>query len=150
ADAQAMTVPPELALHIVLQVLRALSYAHGMKREGESLEVVHRDVSPQNILVSEHGEVKLTDFGIAKAKHRSENTVEGTVKGKVSFMSPEQAQARPLDSRSDLYSLGTVLYLLVTGKLPYEAPTTVELLVRIQSGEFRPPLEVNPALNPEL
>ena len=101
-----------LGLYIVAEVCRALSYAHGRTAaDGKPLGIVHRDVSPQNVLISEQGEVKLTDFGIAKAMNKRERTATGVVKGKVAFMSPEQAHGQALDARSDLFSVGTVLYL---------------------------------------
>ena len=111
-------LPRELAFHIIADVCRALAYAHS-KTDGERpLGIVHRDISPHNILVSEQGEVKLTDFGIAKAMNKREQTGTGVVKGKVAFMSPEQAMGKPIDARSDLFSLGTVLYLLMVAGAP--------------------------------
>src|SRR6476661_7531996 len=103
------------------------------------LGIVHRDVSPHNILLSEQGEVKLTDFGIAKAMNKREHTGTGVVKGKVAFMSPEQAMGKPIDARSDLFSLGTILYLLMTRSRPFEGPTELETLLRVQKGDFTPP-----------
>ncbi len=145
-----LELPPELGLFIVAQVCRALAYAHSLRRDGEALGIVHRDISPQNILVSEHGEVKLTDFGIAKVRNRTEKTAAGVVKGKIAFMSPEQAQGAPLDGRSDLFSLGTVLYVLVTDKLPFAAGTDLESMVRIQAAEFPAPTKHKPKLKADL
>src|SRR3954468_22915470 len=106
--------PPALSLYVTAEICRALAYAHGKKRpDGQPLGIVHRDISPHNVLLSEQGEVKLTDFGIAKAMNKREQTGTGVVKGKVAFMSPEQAMGKPIDQRSDLFSLGTVLYLLM-------------------------------------
>src|SRR3982751_3477749 len=114
-------LPRELALYVTAEVCRALAYAHS-KADGQTpLGIVHRDVSPHNILLSDQGEVKLTDFGIAKAMNKREHTGTGVVKGKVAFMSPEQAMGKPIDQRSDLFSLGTVLYLLMVRARPFEA-----------------------------
>ena len=84
---------------------------------------MHRDVSPNNVLISEQGEVKLADFGIAKAERKREQTLAGVIKGKIGFMSPEQALGRGLDARADLFSVGTVMYLMLTGQKPFQAPS---------------------------
>ena len=100
--------------------------------------------------MSEQGEIKLTDFGIAKAMNKREQTGTGVVKGKVAFMSPEQAMGKPIDQRSDLFSLGTVLYLLMVRGRPFEGPTDLETLLRVQKGDFTPPEAVAPDLEPEV
>jgi serine/threonine protein kinase len=108
---------------IALEIAKALDYAHGRTdARGEPLGLVHRDVSPGNILVSEDGAVLLTDFGIAKVT-QSERTRTGEMKGKAPYMSPEHAHARPLDGRSDLFSLGVVLFELVTKTRPFDGKT---------------------------
>ncbi|HEX7598005.1 MAG TPA: serine/threonine-protein kinase, partial [Polyangia bacterium] len=140
---------PELSLYIVAEVCRALAYAHAKLRDGQPLGIVHRDVSPHNVLISEQGEVKLTDFGIAKAMGRREHTGHGIIKGKLAFMSPEQASGTAIDSRSDIFSLGTVLYMLGTGVRPFEAPTDLETLVRVRHCQFAPPTVAAPDLSPE-
>src|SRR6266403_1545949 len=147
-----MPLPRELGLHVTAVVCRALAYAHGkMDAAGERpLGIVHRDVSPQNILLSEQGEVKLTDFGIAKAISKREQTGTGVVKGKVAFMAPEQALGKTIDARSDLFSVGTMLYLLMTGKRPFEAPTDLETLLRVQKADFRPADVASPDMEPAL
>ncbi len=150
ATAASFPIPPELLLYIAAEVCRALAYAHGRTRDGQPLAIVHRDVSPQNILLSEQGEVKLTDFGIAKAMGRREKTNQGIIKGKLAFMSPEQASGSVLDSRSDLFSLGTILYLFFTGRRPFEAPTDLESIMRVRECQFAPPEEVKPGLDPTM
>jgi serine/threonine protein kinase len=144
-------LPRELALHIGAEICRALAYAHSKAMDGQGpLGIVHRDVSPHNVLLSEQGEVKLTDFGIAKAMNKREHTGTGVVKGKVAFMSPEQALGKPIDARSDLFSLGTMLYLMVTRTRPFEGPSDLETLLRVQKGDFPAPEEVAPDLPPEV
>jgi serine/threonine protein kinase len=144
-------LPRELALHVGAEICRALAYAHSKAMDGQGpLGIVHRDVSPHNVLLSEQGEVKLTDFGIAKAMNKREHTGTGVVKGKVAFMSPEQALGKPIDARSDLFSLGTMLYLMVTRARPFEGPSDLETLLRVQKGDFPPPEEVAPDLPPEV
>jgi eukaryotic-like serine/threonine-protein kinase len=103
-------VPFDLALHIGAEICEALEHAHTSRGpDGKPMALVHRDVSPSNVLLSYAGEVKLTDFGIAKAMNKREQTGTGVVKGKVAFMSPEQAMGKPIDQRSDIFSLGTML-----------------------------------------
>jgi serine/threonine protein kinase len=143
-------LPPEIILYIAAETCRALAYAHSRTRDGEPLALVHRDVSPQNVLISEQGEVKLTDFGIAKAMGRRERTHQGVIKGKLAFMSPEQASGYVLDNRSDLFSLGTILYQLFTGRRPFDAPTDMESIVRVRECRFTPPEEAKPGLHPEM
>lgn len=144
-------LPPTLALFIVGETCRALAYAHSRRRGGTPMGIVHRDVSPHNVLVSVEGEVKLTDFGIAKAMvRRGENTMQGVIKGKLAFMSPEQASGAFIDARSDLFSLGTLLYLLFTGKRPFEAPTDLESILRVQKADFPAPESVRPDLAPQV
>jgi serine/threonine protein kinase len=149
--ALATGVPPALALYITAEVCRALAYAHAKSGpDGRPLAIVHRDISPHNVLVSEQGEVKLTDFGIAKAQNRREKSLGNFIKGKIAFMSPEQASGTHLDARSDLFSLGTMLYVMICRRYPFDAPTDLEVLLLVKSGEFVPPEVARPGMNPEI
>ncbi|HEY4393936.1 MAG TPA: serine/threonine-protein kinase [Polyangia bacterium] len=150
AYAAEMVFPAALGLYVVSQVCRALAYAHGKSRDGKPLGIVHRDISPNNVLVSGEGEVKLADFGIAKAQRKREQTAAGVIKGKVAYMSPEQAQGAAIDRRSDIFSVGSMLYRMLTDKLPFESNNDLESLLRVQKAEFMPPQEAKPALNPSL
>jgi len=146
-----LPLPSELAVFVATEVCRALAYAHAKRGpDGQPLGIVHRDISPNNVLISEHGEVKLADFGIAKAMNKREQTGTGVVKGKVSFMSPEQALGRAIDARSDIFSLGTLLYLMLVGIRPFDGSTDLETLLRVQRGDFKAPGRVRPDLLPEL
>jgi serine/threonine-protein kinase len=129
-------LPHPLAAHVGARVAAGLHAAHELVGdEGRSLGIVHRDVSPTNVLVGFDGAVKVTDFGIAKAALRSGDfTRTGFVKGKVSYMSPEQARGAPLDPRSDLYALGVVLFEMMTGERPFSAASEIELLKRVALG----------------
>jgi serine/threonine-protein kinase len=150
AAAAGLELPPGLALFITAEVCRALSYAHAKQSHGQPLLIVHRDVSPHNILVSEQGEVKLTDFGIAKALGKRDKTSSGVIKGKIAFMAPEQADTGKVDARSDLFSLGATLYAVVTRKRPFDAKSDIEMLLRVRDARFDPPEKVRPDLDPQL
>lgn len=113
-------IPPELAAFMVSQALDGLAYAHGFHDpSGRALNLVHRDISPQNILVSYDGAVKLVDFGIVKGSSISGETQAGMLKGKIAYMSPEQASGEPMDGRSDLFSLGVCFYELIAQERPF-------------------------------
>jgi hypothetical protein len=128
-------LPADVVLFLAQEILEALAYAHSKAGEaGQPLGLVHRDVSPGNVLVSARGEVKLFDFGIVKAEGRVTRTQHGVVKGNVSFMSPEQARGTEVDLRADLFSLGLVLYTCLTGEVLYSGNTTYELLVKAATG----------------
>jgi hypothetical protein len=128
-------LPYPVMLHVAHETLKALEYSHTkLGDSGRPLGIVHRDVSPNNVLVSARGEVKLFDFGIVKAEGRVSKTQQGVVKGNVSFMSPEQARGGEVDARADLFSLGLVIYYCLTGEVLYRGNTTYELLVRAATG----------------
>jgi serine/threonine-protein kinase len=129
-------LPVEVIAFVAVELLKALEYAHGMTNEqGRPLGIVHRDVSPENVMVSARGEVKLLDFGVVKAAEgRLTRTEVGVVKGNVTYMAPEQARGLEVDSRADLYSLGLVLYTLATGQPLYVADTTYGLLMKAGVG----------------
>jgi tRNA A-37 threonylcarbamoyl transferase component Bud32/cytoskeletal protein RodZ len=131
---------PHTAAAVATQVAEALKEAH---RRG----IVHRDVKPQNILVTESGDVKVADFGIARAASSSSLTRTGIVLGSVHYMSPEQAIGLPIDPRSDLYSLGVVLYEMLTGEPPYDAENPISIAMKHVDGRLRPPQEVDPSIS---
>ncbi|QSQ21107.1 protein kinase [Pyxidicoccus parkwayensis] len=144
--------PEPLALHIASKLCDGLDYAHRhVGEDGMEMGLVHRDVSPDNVLISYEGEVKVIDFGIAKATSVVEaKTSPGTLKGKYPYFSPEQAQGRQdLDARTDVYAAGVVLYEMVCGRRPYEGEF-VAVLPRIVSGDCLPPSAVNPSVSAEL
>src|SRR3954470_17501608 len=142
-----ITVPFGMAVFLAAEVAKALEHAHRRRDEhARPLGIVHRDISPQNILLSWEGEVKVTDFGIAKAKdsissEEASETRGGRIRGKLAYMSPEQASAKELDGRSDLFSLGTVVYEMIAGANPFPAPPSLEPPRRVQASEY-PPLEL--------
>ncbi|MFO0681807.1 MAG: protein kinase [Sandaracinus sp.] len=132
----------ELAVFVVSELAKGLDYAHRRRDASlRPLNIVHRDVSPENVLLSFEGEVKLTDFGIAKARYVLEGSIEElAARGKHAFMSPEQARGEAVDARTDLYALGVVLYEALSGVNPFDAGSPAETLRRVQSGAA-PPLK---------
>jgi eukaryotic-like serine/threonine-protein kinase len=149
AEKAKLPLPRGLALYLTAQVCRGLAYAHTRVRpDGKPMGIVHRDISPQNVLISEQGEVRVTDFGIAKALGKRTRTESGVVKGNADFMSPEQASGAPLDATSDVFSVGAILYLLCTGQRPFTGPTELDALRKVQRGEYVPPEEANRKLSP--
>jgi serine/threonine protein kinase len=138
---------PAQAVWILMETSKGLHYAHVKEHKGQPLNIVHRDISPHNLMVSYNGEVKLMDFGIAKAAQRSTKTMAGTVKGKVAYMSPEQARGKTLDGRSDLFALGILLWEMLTGKRLFLGDSDFETLSNVL--KFEPPLPstLNPRVN---
>jgi len=134
------TLPLEQAILIGSSVAAALHYAHEKRDvDGTPLGIVHRDVTPHNVFLTRDGAVKLVDFGIAKAKGRKSKTTYGTLKGKLAYMSPEQCQGEEVDRRSDLYSLGILLYELTTGRRLYRGKSEYVVLKEIVEGTIEPP-----------
>ncbi|MBN2343425.1 MAG: protein kinase [Deltaproteobacteria bacterium] len=130
-------IPLEAAIHIICEVAKGLDYAHRKKdQEGTPLDIIHRDISPQNILISAEGEVKITDFGIAKAMNFVDSGDNDPIKGKFAYMAPEQAIAAPHDKRVDIFSSGIMFYELLTGINPLRGHTPAEMLKLIQSDDF--------------
>jgi serine/threonine protein kinase len=140
-------VQPRVAAYVLREICEGLEHAHKKTdSDGKPLRIVHRDVSPSNILISFSGEVKLTDFGLAKAALRSVSTQAGTIKGQFSYMAPEQVRMQSVDARTDVFSVGLVLYEMVTGKQAYpDAPLPV-LTERLGRGLFEAPEKIRPDL----
>ncbi|MDQ3341462.1 MAG: serine/threonine protein kinase [Myxococcota bacterium] len=145
-------MPLEIAIAIISGIASALAYAHVKSGPNGPLNLVHRDISPSNIIVSFDGAVKLVDFGIARAETNPRATITrtGQLKGKIPYMSPEQCRARPMDGRADLFSLGIVLYELTTGVRPFDGKGDFDTLERIVHGTMRLPSEIVPTYPPAL
>lgn len=136
-------VPPDIAAYVVAQVCAGLHYAHFRTgRDGRPLGIVHRDVSPQNVMVGLDGAVKLVDFGIAKASAWVERSKPGVIKGKYLYLAPEQLTGERIDHRADLFAIGTLLYEVTTGVSPFQKPTTEAVLYAIRAEDPLPPHEV--------
>jgi serine/threonine protein kinase len=147
---EGIRIPPGILLRILADTCAGLHEAHEMTDgSGAALEIVHRDVSPHNVLVSTRGVAKLIDFGIAKARSRaSGETNSGVLKGKTQYMAPEQALGKPVDRRADIWSVGVMLYYLLSGKPPYDAENQLATLHLLSSG--RPPMPLPPSVHPAI
>jgi beta-lactam-binding protein with PASTA domain len=132
-------LPARTAAAVALQIAEALCAAH-------ERGVIHRDIKPHNILITEAGDVKVTDFGIARAASSSTMTRTGSILGTAHYISPEQAMGEPVGPASDLYSLGVVLYEMLTGELPYDADTPLGIAMKHVNGYLRPPKEIDPSI----
>jgi eukaryotic-like serine/threonine-protein kinase len=138
-------------LRIIINALEGLHYAHDLcDYDGSSLGFVHRDVSPQNIFVTYDGQVKVLDFGIAKATTSSIHTATGVVKGKIAYMAPEQMIGEAIDRRADVYSVGCMLWMVATGKKLWKDTPDVQVMRRVINNEIPTPQSVNPSCDNEL
>ena len=146
---QMVPMPPTLVAHIGSEVARGLHYAHRLKdRSGNLVGLVHRDVTPHNVLLSWEGAIKLTDFGIAKAGNKL--TSPGMLKGKFAYMSPEQARGEDVDARTDVFALGIVVWEMLTGGRLFEGDTDIAVLRAVQMSAIAPPGRLNPDVPPDL
>ena len=141
----------EIALFVASKVAAALDYAH-RKRDFEDKEMglVHRDVSPQNVLISEEGDIKLCDFGIAKAASKASHTQAGALKGKLQYMSPEQAWGRNIDRRSDIFALATVLFEMLTARKLFSGDNELSILEQVREARVSAPSQYNDEVTPQI
>jgi len=139
---QAGAISMALCARMISQACEGLSYAHAFKdpKTNKPLNLVHRDISPDNLIISKHGVVKVLDFGIAKAETQVHKTTTGMLKGKMAYMPPEQLQREPLDQRVDVYALGVVLFELLAGSLPFDATSEVSIIQAVMKPDPMPPL----------
>ncbi|HTR50718.1 MAG TPA: protein kinase [Kofleriaceae bacterium] len=146
-----LEMPLDVAAFVAKEMASALDHAHRKKdHTGKSLGIVHRDVSPQNVLVSYAGEVKLVDFGIAKATMKAKQTAVGVIKGKYYYMSPEQAWGNTIDYRSDIFSAGIVLYEMIVGQMLYLEEDLHRLLDMVRKADIAPPSTIRRGVPPQL
>ncbi len=151
ADRAGTPIPVPLVCRVIIEACAGLDYAHKKTdAQGKPLGIVHRDVSPQNILLTFDGRVKVVDFGIAKAADQATVTRSGVLKGKYSYMSPEQAAGQKLDCRSDIFALGVVLYELLTCNRLFKRATDMATLQAVAECELLPPSQVNPRVPKDL
>lgn len=152
ADKKKIRIPIEISCFIVCETAKGLDYAHNYHDEktGEALEIVHRDMSPQNVMMSYDGSVKVVDFGIAKAAARSDTTRAGVLKGKFGYMAPEQAMGMKLDKRTDIFALGIILFELLTQRRLFSSDDDLKTLQLVKDCRVPRPSKYNPAVNPAL
>jgi serine/threonine-protein kinase len=150
--AQGQRLPVSQALYLMMEVCRALAYAHDLTdpETGKPLGIVHRDISPPNILISKKGEIKLADFGLAKAASQLEKTDPGVVKGKFSYLSPEAARAEEVDRRADIFAVGILLYEMLTGKRLFDGETDYKTVLLVRQAEIPALTAQNSDVTPEL
>jgi len=148
-NGQLMSIPQ--AAYSISKVCEGLDYAHRRRDpSGQPMNIVHRDVSPQNVLVSYEGEIKIIDFGIAKAANRASKTQAGVLKGKFGYMSPEQVRGLPVDRRSDIFAVGVLLYETLTGERLFVGESDFSTLERVRNADVPPPTLYNKKISPEL
>lgn len=150
--AQGARLPAAQTVFILMEVCKALAYAHDLNdpETGKPLGIVHRDISPPNILISKRGEVKLADFGLAKAASQLENTDPGVVKGKFSYLSPEAARGEEVDHRADIFAVGILLYEMLTGKRLFDGETDYATVLLVRKAEVPSISAQNPEVASEL
>jgi eukaryotic-like serine/threonine-protein kinase len=137
-------MPTAQAVYIASRICDGLDHAHRKKdARGSDLNIIHRDVSPQNILISYEGDVKIIDFGIAKAANRAQKTQAGILKGKFGYMSPEQVRGLPIDRRSDIFAVGVIMYEMLTGERLFVGESDFSTLEKVRNAEVVPPREYN-------
>jgi hypothetical protein len=145
------SLPIAMACYVTMQVCEGLDYAHNKRdAQGRELNLVHRDISPQNVLIGYEGECKLIDFGIAKAAGKASKTQAGILKGKFGYMSPEQVRGLPIDKRSDIFAVGIVLYELLTGERLFIGESDFSTLEKVRNVEIQPPSSYNKKIPQEL
>jgi eukaryotic-like serine/threonine-protein kinase len=150
-ERQQVQMPIPMAVYIGQQINEALGYAHRkVGADGMPLGIVHRDVSPQNVMVSYEGEVKVIDFGLAKSTARSKQTLPSTVMGKLGYMSPEQALAKQVDHRSDIFSSGIVVWEMLAGRSMYQGGTMSEMVAQMAVADVPSLSAVRPDISPTL
>jgi len=148
---QNKSIPIDHAIYIASCICAGLHAAHtNTDNQGNPLNIVHRDVSPHNVIISYAGDVKLIDFGVAKAAAKESHTQVGVIKGKLLYMAPEQAMAKSLDGRADLFAAGLCLYKMLTNELPFRGDNEFQIYNNILSKEIVPPRELNPQVSQEV
>ena len=141
----------ELSLFIAAKIAAALEYAHRKRDlDQRDMELVHRDVSPQNVLISHDGDIKLCDFGIAKAASKASHTQAGALKGKLQYMSPEQAWGKAIDRRSDIFALGAVLFEMLTGRKLFTGDSEISILEQVRGAQITDASSINDEVTPQI
>ncbi|MEZ4220530.1 MAG: serine/threonine-protein kinase [Polyangiaceae bacterium] len=144
-------IPPEVACLICVRICEGLAYAHELRDgKGQNLHIVHRDMSPPNVLITRHGEVKIVDFGLAKANSQLEKSEPGIIKGKFSYLSPEAALGQPIDHRTDIFAVGIILWEMIAGRRLFLGETDLETVRQVQAARYTPLSELGVSVPPDL
>lgn len=144
-------MPIQVAAYITTEICKGLEYAHGLQNSaGEPLGIVHRDISPPNILITKFGEVKIVDFGLAKASSQLERSEPGIIKGKFAYLSPEAAEGKEVDARADIFAVGIILWEALTGERLFLGESDLQTVRNVQAAVVRAPSEINRQVPPEL
>lgn len=142
---------PYQSAFITTKICEALDYAHKKRdAQGQPMNIIHRDISPQNILISYDGDIKIIDFGIAKARDRSSHTAAGVLKGKFAYMSPEQVRGLPIDRRSDIFAIGTLLFEMLTSRPLFSGDSDLTVLEKVRNVEIPKPRDINKEIPAEM
>jgi serine/threonine-protein kinase len=145
------TFPLEEACLVCVRLCEGLAYAHELvDSKGQNLNIVHRDMSPPNVLITRHGEVKIVDFGLAKANSQLERSEPGIIKGKFSYLSPEAARGLPVDQRTDIFAVGIILWEMLAGRRLFLGETDLETVRQVQAAKVPPIRQINPRVTPEV
>ena len=148
---QGKTFPVEAAVLIAIKICEGLTYAHELKGSaGEPLHIVHRDMSPPNVLITKHGEVKIVDFGLAKASSQLEKSEAGIIKGKFSYLSPEAALGQEVDHRTDIFAVGIILWEMLAGRRLFLGDSDFATVKQVQQAQIPPLSQVNKSVNADL
>lgn len=148
---QGQAFPVNAAVWIACEICKGLAYAHELSDpNGERLHIVHRDMSPPNVLITKHGEVKIVDFGLAKANSQLEKSEPGIIKGKFSYLSPEAAMGQDVDARTDIFAVGIILFELITGQRLFLGDTDFQTVKKVQQAQVPNIRQLNPEVTPEL
>ena len=146
-----LSMPVEVAAFIATKICQGLSYAHELSApDGRPLNIVHRDITPANILMTRHGEVKIVDFGLAKASSQLADSDAGVIKGKFGYLAPETVQAQPVDHRVDVFSVGIILWEMLAGQRLFLGETDYDTVMQVSAAEIPPLSGFNPTVPPEL
>jgi serine/threonine-protein kinase len=144
-------LPVSYAAFIALEICKGLSYAHELRDpSGQDLHIVHRDMSPPNVLITKYGEIKIVDFGLAKANSQLERSEPGIIKGKFSYLSPEAAMGQEVDARTDIFAVGIILWELLTGQRLFMGDTDFQTVKKVQQAQIPSAAAINPDVPPEL
>src|SRR6185437_1218894 len=142
----ARPIPVESAVYIARRICQGLAYAHELKSDGKSLEIIHRDITPANVLITKHGEVKIVDFGLAKASSQLAESDAGVIKGKFGYLAPETVMEKPVDQRVDVFALGIILWEMLAGRRLFQGETDFQTVRQVRDAVIPPISRINEAV----